>query len=61
MMSDTEEQTLRETAPLPYVRDRAMLARIEPPPGTDVRAVRWENDPAPILLGTLDMDSDPGK
>lgn len=60
-MDPTEgEHRLKDTA-LPYVRDRAVLACIGPPPGTDVRAVQTEDDPAPIMLGSLDVDSAPGE
>lgn len=38
---------------LEVVRHPALIRRISPPEGTDVRAVQGKDDPRPVVVGTV--------
>lgn len=35
------------------VRENSLIECITPPEGTDVRAVQWSDDPAPVVVGKM--------
>lgn len=47
-----EDELNDETSNPPANRRNAdLMESITPPEGTDVRAVQWRDDPAPVVLG----------
>jgi len=38
---------------LVVVREVELIECITPPDGTDVRAVQWRDDPAPVIVGEM--------